>query len=88
MKLSEAIDDAIKRDNMDITEITLSTLYEWKEMAEELEDKINPEWLCVNCTEDLKVKDDLCEDCLEIRDKDNEPRGIEYEHPNDGDSDE
>ena len=59
----------------------------WVKEAENLEEKMDDGWLCVNCLEEVKIPgQDLCEDCKsEVGD---EPYGKEYEHPNDGDSDE
>lgn len=58
----------------------------WTSEVEFMEECVNPESMCVDCTEELKMVNDLCEACDKL--KEDSIRGVEYEHKNEGNSDE
>lgn len=68
-------------------DVVVDLLKDWLSEAEDLEEKTDPAWICEDCEEELREPNEkLCADCLDLNSED--PAGIEYAHPNDGDSDE
>lgn len=85
-KISEQL-EAIREGEVLTQDVVVDLLEDWLSEVQDLEEKIDAEWICEDCEEELREPNSkLCADCIDINSED--PRGAEYEHPNDGDSDE
>ena len=90
MRLSDKIHEQMEaiRDGEVLTQdVVIDLLEDWFIEAQDLEEKMDADWLCEDCEEEIREPNSkLCADCEDLNSDD--PAGIEYAHPNDGDSDE